>query len=147
MADDAGPHDSTARRNILHQVHGDHVRAALTRQTTLPTSSGEIATVRSISEGSRPISAHQLSSTPFLWANVSGGPNEFHASACSAVNFNVTFSPEPAVIGQCSQCGEPSSRMENCSSLSCTTESVICDSCAERGFLCEEDRAVATLAA
>ena len=57
----------------------------------------------------------------------------------------VTFSPEPAVIGQCSLCGEPSSRMENCSSLSCTTESVICDSCAERGFLCEEDRAVATV--
>ena len=33
----------------------------------------------------------------------------------------VTFSPEPAVIGQCSLCGEPSSRMDNCSSLSCTT--------------------------
>ena len=30
-----------------------------------------------------------------MWANVSGGPNEFQASACWAVSFSVTFSPEP----------------------------------------------------
>ena len=53
----------------------------------------------------------------------------------------VTFSSEPAVIGQCVLCGAGSARMQNCSSLSCTVESVVCDECAEREFLCEVDRA------
>ena len=52
----------------------------------------------------------------------------------------VTFSPESAVIGQCVLCGAGSSRMQNCSSLSCTFESVVCDECSEQKFLCEEDR-------
>ncbi|MDP4688954.1 MAG: hypothetical protein NWS14_04460 [Pontimonas sp.] len=53
----------------------------------------------------------------------------------------VTFSSNPAVIGQCVLCGARSSRMQNCSSLSCTFESVVCDECSEQEFLCEEDRA------
>lgn len=50
----------------------------------------------------------------------------------------VTFSAEPAVIGRCSQCGAPSSRMENCLSPACTVESVVCDGCADLGFFCNQ---------
>ena len=57
----------------------------------------------------------------------------------------VAFSPEPAVIGRCSLCGAPSSRMENCSSPACKMESVVCDECAEREFVCEEDLARAAV--
>jgi len=50
----------------------------------------------------------------------------------------VTFSPEAAVIGSCSQCGEGSSRMENCSRLECRHQMVVCDTCAEATILCGE---------
>lgn len=55
----------------------------------------------------------------------------------------VTFSSEAAVIGQCVVCGAASSRMQNCSSLACTFESVVCQGCSEHDFLCEEDRGLA----
>lgn len=42
----------------------------------------------------------------------------------------VTFTENAAVIGRCSQCGEPSSRMENCVNLACRTQLVVCDGCA-----------------
>ncbi len=53
---------------------------------------------------------------------------------------SVTFSPDAAVIGTCVLCGEPSSRMQNCSSPSCHLESVVCDACSDETFLCEEDQ-------
>ena len=53
---------------------------------------------------------------------------------------SVTFSPQAAVIGQCILCGAPSSRMQNCSSLACHLESVVCEACETTEFLCEQDR-------
>ena len=50
----------------------------------------------------------------------------------------VTFTENAAVIGRCSQCDEPSSRMENCSDLSCRVQLVVCDSCAEQGVWCDQ---------
>jgi UPF0176 protein len=40
---------------------------------------------------------------------------------------SVQFSPDAAVLGQCHRCGQPSSRMENCSDLACRTQLVVCD--------------------
>jgi UPF0176 protein len=55
----------------------------------------------------------------------------------------VTFSPDVAVIGTCSQCGEGSSRMENCSSLQCRRQMVVCDSCAAQEIWCDQHVPVA----
>ncbi len=54
----------------------------------------------------------------------------------------VTFSPDAAVIGRCSQCAAPTSRMENCTDLACRTQVVICDGCATSGLLCAGDHAL-----
>jgi UPF0176 protein len=54
----------------------------------------------------------------------------------------VTFSPDAAVIGRCSQCDAPTSRMENCTDLACRTQVVICDGCATSGLLCAGDHAL-----
>ena len=48
----------------------------------------------------------------------------------------ITFSPEAAVIGACSMCAEPSSRLENCSNPVCRTQMVVCDSCAQGDVHC-----------
>jgi len=50
----------------------------------------------------------------------------------------VTFTPDAAVIGSCYRCGEPSSRMENCSDLQCRSQLVVCDTCAESDVWCVE---------
>ena len=50
----------------------------------------------------------------------------------------VTFSNSTAVIGSCSQCGESTSRMENCSDLSCRTQLVVCDDCVAGCLSCAE---------
>ncbi len=54
----------------------------------------------------------------------------------------VTFTENAAVIGRCSQCDEPSSRMENCSDLSCRVQLVVCDCCAEQGVWCDQHAAL-----
>ena len=51
----------------------------------------------SISSGSRPTSAHQVCSTPILWASVSGSANECQMSACSATILSVLRSPPPPI--------------------------------------------------
>ncbi len=55
----------------------------------------------------------------------------------------VTFSPDAAVIGTCSQCGEGSSRMENCSRPECRQQMVVCDSCATQEIWCDQHVPVA----
>lgn len=50
----------------------------------------------------------------------------------------VTFSPDAAVIGRCSTCGAPSSRIENCGDLACRRQLVVCDGCATGGVHCQE---------
>lgn len=57
----------------------------------------------------------------------------------------VTFSEDAAIIGRCSQCDEPSSRMENCSDLACRTQLVVCDGCASGGLYCAHHRAAEAL--
>ena len=47
--------------------------------------------------GCRSSLAHHSSSTAFLAAKFAGGPNVFHASACSATSRSVTFSPLPPI--------------------------------------------------
>ena len=54
----------------------------------------------------------------------------------------VTFTPDAAVIGSCHRCGEPSSRMENCSDLQCRSQLVVCDSCAESHVWCSAHASV-----
>ena len=56
----------------------------------------------------------------------------------------VTFTKNATVIGRCSQCDQPSSRMENCSELSCRVQLVVCDSCAEQGVWCDQHAALST---
>ena len=41
----------------------------------------------------------------------------------------VQFSDDAAVIGRCTVCGEPTSRMQNCSDLACREQLVVCESC------------------
>ena len=48
----------------------------------------------------------------------------------------VQFSDEAAVIGRCSQCGEPTSRMQNCGDLACREQLVVCEACAEHPVHC-----------
>jgi UPF0176 protein len=43
---------------------------------------------------------------------------------------SVTFGSEAAVLGRCSSCGTSTSRMENCSDLSCREQLVVCAECA-----------------
>lgn len=50
----------------------------------------------------------------------------------------VTFTSDAAVIGVCSSCGEPSSRMENCADLACRQQLVACDACAEGTVHCHD---------
>jgi UPF0176 protein len=50
----------------------------------------------------------------------------------------VTFTPDAVVIGSCYRCGDPSSRMENCSDLQCRSQLVVCDPCAESDVWCAE---------
>lgn len=42
---------------------------------------------------------------------------------------SVAFSGDPAVIGHCAVCGEPSSRMRNCVDLACRRQLVVCEGC------------------
>jgi UPF0176 protein len=53
----------------------------------------------------------------------------------------VQFSDTAAVIGRCSQCGEPTSRMQNCSDLACREQLVVCAACAEHPVHCLEHAA------
>jgi UPF0176 protein len=54
---------------------------------------------------------------------------------------SVTFSDDAAVIGRCAQCGEPTSRMQNCDDLACREQLVVCASCAESPVHCAEHAA------
>ena len=54
---------------------------------------------------------------------------------------SVTFSDNPAVIGRCSRCDEPTSRMQNCDDLACREQLVVCASCAESPVHCAEHEA------
>jgi UPF0176 protein len=49
---------------------------------------------------------------------------------------SVRFSDGAAVIGRCAQCGDPTSRMQNCSDLACREQLVVCDACAEHPVDC-----------
>ncbi|SMH29357.1 UPF0176 protein [Rathayibacter oskolensis] len=42
---------------------------------------------------------------------------------------SVTFSPDAQVIGRCTGCGEPTSRMRNCVDPSCRAQLVVCEGC------------------
>lgn len=55
----------------------------------------------------------------------------------------VTFSPDARVIGQCSQCGGASSRMENCDKPECRAQLVVCDGCATETLHCDDHAGVA----
>ena len=48
----------------------------------------------------------------------------------------VQFSDDAAVIARCSQCGEATSRMQNCSDLACREQLVVCPTCAEHPVHC-----------
>jgi UPF0176 protein len=54
---------------------------------------------------------------------------------------SVTFSDDPAVIGRCSRCAEPTSRMQNCDDPACREQLVVCASCAESPVHCAEHEA------
>jgi UPF0176 protein len=51
---------------------------------------------------------------------------------------SVAFSDDAAVIGHCSQCSEPTSRMQNCVNLSCRVQLVVCETCAKSAVHCAE---------
>lgn len=48
----------------------------------------------------------------------------------------VQFTDAAATVGHCVQCGEPTSRMQNCDELSCREQFVVCKSCAAGSVLC-----------
>ena len=50
----------------------------------------------------------------------------------------VQFSDDAAVIGQCSKCAEPTSRMQNCSDLACREQLVVCEACGGPSVFCPE---------
>ena len=54
---------------------------------------------------------------------------------------SVTFSDNPAVIGRCSRCDEPTSRMQNCDDLACREQLVVCAGCTESPVHCAEHEA------
>ncbi len=56
----------------------------------------------------------------------------------------VTFTPDAVVIGSCYRCGDPSSRMENCSDLQCRSQLVVCDLCAERPPRCAAHQVISS---
>ncbi len=51
---------------------------------------------------------------------------------------SVTFSDNAAVVGRCSQCGDPTSRMQNCNDLACRVQLVVCEACAAASVHCTE---------
>jgi len=53
----------------------------------------------------------------------------------------VQFSDEAAVIGRCVQCAAPTSRMQNCSDLSCREQFVVCETCGASPVHCAEHAA------
>jgi UPF0176 protein len=48
----------------------------------------------------------------------------------------VRFSDDAVVIGRCSQCGDATDRMQNCSDLACREQLVVCAVCAESPVHC-----------
>jgi UPF0176 protein len=48
----------------------------------------------------------------------------------------VRFTDSAAVIGRCSQCDEPTDRMQNCSDLACREQLVVCAHCAQSPVYC-----------
>ncbi len=50
---------------------------------------------------------------------------------------SVDFSDHTAVIAQCRECSDPTSRMQNCSDLSCLEQFVVCESCGESPVYCD----------
>jgi len=51
---------------------------------------------------------------------------------------SVTFSDSATVVGRCSQCGDPTSRMQNCNDLACRVQLVVCETCAASPVHCDE---------
>jgi UPF0176 protein len=51
---------------------------------------------------------------------------------------SLTFSDDAAVLGRCSECGEPTSRMQNCDDSACKSQLVICTSCAVNNVHCAD---------
>ena len=51
---------------------------------------------------------------------------------------SVQFSDHATVVGRCSQCGDPSSRMQNCADPSCRAQLVVCDGCAKDVVYCDD---------
>jgi len=51
---------------------------------------------------------------------------------------SVTFSDNSAVVGRCSKCGDPTSRMQNCNDLACRVQLVVCETCAAASVHCTE---------
>lgn len=49
---------------------------------------------------------------------------------------SMTFGKDPKVIGKCSQCGAPTSRLQNCADPSCTERMVVCENCADTHPAC-----------
>ncbi|ANF32295.1 hypothetical protein A0130_11975 [Leifsonia xyli] len=45
---------------------------------------------------------------------------------------SMTFSDHAAVLGRCEGCGSPTSRMRNCTDLSCREQLVVCEDCGQR---------------
>ncbi|MDP3209143.1 MAG: rhodanese-related sulfurtransferase [Rhodoglobus sp.] len=50
----------------------------------------------------------------------------------------VQFSDHSAIVGRCGQCGEPTSRMQNCVDSACRVQLVVCESCATELVHCGE---------
>lgn len=49
---------------------------------------------------------------------------------------SVQFTDGAEVIGRCRECGEPTSRMQNCSDLACREQFVVCASCGQSPVHC-----------
>ncbi len=54
---------------------------------------------------------------------------------------SVRFSDAAAVIGECRECREPTSRMQNCSELSCREQFVVCANCGAAPVHCGQHQA------
>jgi UPF0176 protein len=48
----------------------------------------------------------------------------------------VQFSDSTAVISNCSQCGDPTARMQNCSDPACREQLVVCEGCGGASVFC-----------
>ena len=55
---------------------------------------------------------------------------------------SVDFSPDTPIIGRCRQCDGATSRMQNCSNLSCREQFVVCESCGRSPVHCSEHAAL-----